>query len=1066
MVKVDKVGFSLFDKLDMQGVLIRDQKKDTLLSAKSFKLRISDLVFSSSSPVIKYVGLDGVTVYLNRTTEKWNYQFLIDLLKSDTSKKSDNIDVKKIDISHLHFVQNDKWVGQTMELNADNLLLNIKSVQGNKINIDQININKPFYLIQSFKGLKPVEVTNKNNSKIKAAINELAFNPTHLNIFVNELQVTRGKFWIEYGDKKPVSYFDVDHIRMNEINASIKQVKFSEDTITAKVESLQVKERSGFVIKKLITKFRFTPKIMEFDSLLLKTNNSTIGNYYAMVYENFGNDFQNYISKVVMKSHLANANVATDDIAYFAPELKNINQKINISSNFIGTVEDFKANDLTAKYNNSFVKGSFSMRGIPDMRQTQIAFKNVSALTNYSDLRKWIPSLNEVKGFPFEALGDFRFKGDFKGTVYDFVTNGAISTKLGLAETQIRLKFPVTGEPSYEGLLNTYHFDAGKLFNLDQVGFVNFKGKIAGSSFKLEKIKTNIDGTIDSIGFNNYTYTNINTNGILQKEAFNGTFRIRDPNVNFISNVEINLKNKVPKFNAVGDLLNANLKALNISNNQIQLTGLLDINFEGDNIDNFTGYAKFLNGKFQGTESEVNFDSFSLSSNTTNGIKNIKIESDDIPGSINGKFNIIHLPASVQYFIQRYFPTYIPAPKNTTANQQFTFEVKTNYIEPYIRLFNKDITGFNNTFISGSLNTDKQNIDLNAKIPFASFKHNMADYAIKDGIIKGKGNIDSLQLKIDAVKFNLTDSLIFTNPVVQIKTSNDISLVSLNANSESVLGEVAFNGYVYTYNDGISINWLPSYFLLNHKKWTIADKGIVNIRESNTSASNFNLSQGIQSFEFSNSSANKNTLQVELKNVILGDITKLLFSYPKLEGITNGKIEMKNILSSFEMSSSLNLDQFSFNNDSIGKTQVNASYKHATGIVPFSIFSPNTTYNLSASGSYNIKDSVNPLDANLFLEHSKFSLVQQFIGGVLTNLDGRANGYIHFGGRIENPYLLGSATFDNASFVVDYTKVKYSIDSGAMIKFTNEGIDFGEMTVLDSKLRKAKFKGKILNQGF
>lgn len=1065
-VKVDKVGFSLFDKLDMQGVLIRDQKKDTLVSAKSFKLRISDLVFSSSSPVIKYVGLDGVTIYLNRSTEKWNYQFLINLMKSDTSKKSDNIDIKKIDISHLHFVQNDKWDGQIMELNADNLLLNIKSVQGNKINIDQININKPYYLIQSFDGLKPVKASTKKEQKIKAVQNELAFNPTHLNIYVNELQVARGKIWIEYGYQKPVSYFDVDHIRMNEINASIKQVKFIEDTITANVESLQVKERSGFVIKKLITKFRFTPKIMEFDSLLLRTNNSTIGNYYAMVYDNFGNDFQNYISKVVMKSHLVYANVATDDIAYFAPELKNINQKINLSSYFLGTVEDFKATDLSAKYKNSFVKGSFSMKGIPDMRKTQIAFNNVNALTNYNDLRKWIPSLNEVKEFPFEALGDFRFKGDFKGTLYDFVTKGAISTKLGLAETQIRLKFPVTGEPSYEGLLNTYHFDAGKLFNLDQVGFVNFKGKIAGSSFNLEKIKTNIDGTIDSIGFNGYTYTNINTNGLLQKGAYNGTFRIKDPNVNFISNVEINLKNKVPKFNAVGDLLNANLKALNITNNQIQLTGLLDINFEGDNIDNFTGYAKFLNGKFQGTESVVNFDAFSLSSNTSNGIKYIKLESDDIQGNIQGKFNIMHLPASVQYFIQRYFPTYIPAPKNTTANQQFSFDLKTNYVEPYIRLFNKDITGFNNVSLNGSLNTDKQNIQLDGKIPFASFKHNLADYAIKDGIISGKGNIDSLKLKIDATKFNLTDSLSFLNPVLQIKTSNDVSLVSLNANSESVLGEVAFNGFVNTYNDGISINWLPSYFLLNHKKWTIADKGIVNIRESNTSASNFNLSQGIQSFEFSNSTSSKNTLQVELKNVILGDITKLLFPYPKLEGITNGKIEMKNILSNFEMSSSLNLDQFSFNSDSIGKTQINASYKHATGIVPFSIFSPNTTYNLSASGTYNIKDSVNPLDANLFLEHSKFSLVQQFIGGVLTNLDGRANGYIHFGGRIENPYLLGSASFDNASFVVDYTKVKYNIDSGAVIRFTNEGIDFGEMTVFDTKNRKAKFKGKILNQGF
>ena len=32
-----------------------------------------------------------------------------------------------------------------------------------------------------------------------------------------------------------------------------------------------------------------------------------------------------------------------DDIAYFAPALKNINQKINTSFNFIGTVDDFKA---------------------------------------------------------------------------------------------------------------------------------------------------------------------------------------------------------------------------------------------------------------------------------------------------------------------------------------------------------------------------------------------------------------------------------------------------------------------------------------------------------------------------------------------------------------------------------------------------------------------------------------------------------------------------------------------------------------------------------------------------
>ena len=1063
-VKVERVSFSLFDKLDMQNVLIKDQKKDTLLYAHSFKLRLSDLVFSSADPIIKYIGLEGATIYLNRTTEKWNYQFIVDYF-ADTTKKSSKLDVKKVDITRLHLVQNDKWLGEITELNADNILADIKSIQDKKIIIDQVNINKPYYLIQSFNGLKPIK--NKEAVKeTKSAQNELYFNPTHLNITVNDLQVTNGKIWIEYGYKRPLNYFDGEHIRMQELNASINNIHFNEDTITAKVNSLRLKERSGFEIKKLTTAFKLTPKIMEFNQLLLKTNKSLVGPYYAMLFNDFKEDFKNYNHKVIMKSHLVNASVATDDIAYFAPELSNLDQKANITCHFLGTVDQFEAKDLTAKYNNSFVSGSFSMKGIPDMRNTQIAFLNVNAKTNYSDLGNWIPTLKNIKEFPFNALGDLQFKGDFNGTLYDFVTKGSIGTKMGLAETQIRLKFPETGEPTYEGLLNTYHFDAGKLFNIKSLGYINFKGKIAGSSFKLDKIKTNIEGSIDSVGFNNYTYTNIYTNGTLQKGAFNGTFRIKDPNINFISNIELDFRNKKPRINAVGDLLSANLKQLNISNNQIQLTGLLDINFEGDDIDNFTGFAKFFNGKLKGTESVVNFDSLSLESTTKNGIKNIKFSSDDIQATINGKFNILHLPASVQYFMQRYFPTYIPAPKNTPANQQFSIDIKTNYFEPYIRLFNKDITGFNNIAITGSINTDKQVIGLKGKIPFASFKYNWADYAVRDGLITGNGNIDSLHLKLEATQFNLTDSFSFTKPVIQINTSKDISSVAIDANSESALERLSLKGFVHTYTDGLSINWLPSFFLLNHKKWDIDEKGMLSIRESNTSATNLRFSQGIQEFIFSNSNVDNNALQLELKNVILGDITKLFFKYPRLEAITNGKIQLKNILKDFEMKASLNLDQFSFNSDSIGITQVNASYQNSKGIVPFEFTCPNSEYNLSASGAYNIRDSINPLDATLYLKHSKFSLVQQFIGGVLNNLDGKANGSIHFGGRIENPVLLGAASLENASFVVDYTKVKYKIDSGANIKFTNEGIDFGNMTVSDKLNHKANFKGKILNQGF
>ena len=76
--------------------------------------------------------------------------------------------------------------------------------------------------------------------------------------------------WIENGFNQASTYFDGEHIRMKEINATIRRASFIEDTIKANA-SLRVKEQSGFEIKKLTTQFRMTPEIMEFSNFLLKT---------------------------------------------------------------------------------------------------------------------------------------------------------------------------------------------------------------------------------------------------------------------------------------------------------------------------------------------------------------------------------------------------------------------------------------------------------------------------------------------------------------------------------------------------------------------------------------------------------------------------------------------------------------------------------------------------------------------------------------------------------------------------------------------------------------------------
>ena len=77
-VSIDHVSFSLFNRMHLEGVLIEDRQKDTLLYAGDLKLRITDWFFFKKEAVIKYVGLENAIVKFQRTDSVWRQQFIFD----------------------------------------------------------------------------------------------------------------------------------------------------------------------------------------------------------------------------------------------------------------------------------------------------------------------------------------------------------------------------------------------------------------------------------------------------------------------------------------------------------------------------------------------------------------------------------------------------------------------------------------------------------------------------------------------------------------------------------------------------------------------------------------------------------------------------------------------------------------------------------------------------------------------------------------------------------------------------------------------------------------------------
>jgi hypothetical protein len=1073
-VSVKHVSFSLFNRFNIEGVMVKDLQKDTLLYAGKLKVRVSDWFFFKDRIELKYLGLEDVYIRQYRKDSIWNHQFLIDYFsgKPDTTNKPKStnnkggiqLDLQKIDFKNLHYVSNDLWIGAKMDISVASLQLEAKKIdlKTGFFHINTVELDKPVYAAYDFEGLRPPRQKKK---KIRKP-GEMYFNAGDIVFKVDSISIKNGTFINDVETEHEVyKHFDGQHLQFRKINGSISNFTFIKDTIKAKV-LLATKERSGFEVKKLQANFRFTPTIMEFKRLDLQTNKSRLSDYYAMQFNEFNDDMADYIDKVVMDIDFKNSSIHTDDIAFFAPELKDLKHEATISGKAKGTVSNFKVSNLFLKTaTNTFLNGDIAMKGLPDIEKTVIDFTSRNFQTSYKDALSFAPDIKTVTSPNLAALGNIQYKGNFKGTIRQFVTDGVFSTGLGGFSTTIAMKLPQKGAASYTARLVTRQFDLGAFLNEGALGLINFDGKVNGSGLALNDLKTTINGVFSRLDFNGYSYANVASNGTFQRKQYEGSLEIEDPNINLTSSLRIDLRNEQPKFNVLGDIGSSNFRKLNFTNDQFQLSGLFDLDFSGKNIDEFLGSAKIFNAVLLHDGVKLNFDSLSVQSRFENNKKILTAQSNNLNAEVSGEFTLLDLPNSFQAFLSRYYPSYIQAPKTTPKNQNFEFSIKTDDVSDYLRVTDKRLSGLNYALITGRVSTIDTIFSFVADVPDFGYD----GYRLNAAKITGAGNMDKLQLSSNIELITIDDSTTFPNTTIEITSANDVSDVTLKTRASNTLNELDFNAKVYTLADGVRINFKPSSFVLNDKKWLLEKEGEIVILRNFVDAKNVRFTQGEQEIVVETEEeegGNTSNLIVKLRNIILGDFMPLITKEPRMEGLASGQVILRDFFGKFNADAILVADQFRLDNDSVGLVNLTAAYSSVTGKVGFTVKSPNDNYNFTADGSYDTKDSLGtPLATNLNLVNTKINLLNRLLGGLFSDIKGLATGNISLNGDPESPQLLGKIKLKKAGLRVDYTKVYYEIDSAAF-EFNDGVIDFGQFVINDTLGNRGIVKGKLYQRRF
>ena len=1066
-VAIRHVSFALFNRMNLEGTLIRDQKKDTLLFADQVKVRITDWFFLKDELVLKYIGLDDAYINLTRKDSIWNYQFLADYFSpsnpSVKKKSSLKFDLKKVDFNNVRFVQNDLWVGRKMDVRIGALQLDAEvfNLQEKAITISKLDIDRPYFEMSDFDGFRGFRIKKKRIRNDSA----LYFNAGDFMLKVNSLNIKNGTFISDNSNKPALAHFDGSHLRFEKINGSFNNFSFIKDTIRATI-NIATKERSGLDVKKLKTVLKLTPEILEFANLELVTPKSRLQNYFAMRFTDFNEDFKTFIKDVSMEAKFANTSLHSDDIAYFAPQLRTWNRSIALWGNARGTVENLTAKKVFMQIGSgTTVSGDIKVVGLPDINKTVFNFTSGELRTNYRDATTFIPAIKNVNVPSIASLGNMQFRGNFNGTISDFRTKGNFSTGLGAFNADIAMKIPKTGSPVYSGKIVTRQFNIGKFLVVKNMGNVTFNGSIKGVGLDLNSLRTSVTGNIEQLAYNDYLYKNINVEGTFQRKQFEGTVKIDDQNLNLFTTVKMDFRSKQPVFNVLGDLANSNFKKLGFSNRQLQISGLFDLNFSGNNIDQFLGSIKVFNANLLHDSTRLNFDSLTLQSRFEEGRRMLSLASNEFDAKIEGVYNIFDLPDNFQVFLNKYYPAYINAPRRTPKDQVFSFELTTRNIEGYTQLLDKNITGFSNSKISGNINTPDTLFELDADVPFFAYKN----YKFNNIAFKGNGDLDELTIDGDIGNISVSDSTNFPATKIKIVSKKDVSELSLNTRASNTLNELNFNATVYTFFDGVKIHLKPSDFVINDKRWALEQEGELVVRKNFVSADNIRFTQGEQVIEAETTfdeDFDQTNLVLKLKNLVIADFAPFITKNPRLEGLASGDVTLKDFFGNFKVEANIQANEFRLDNDSVGIVNLSGLFNSKTGMITYNVISPNELYNFNADGTFNLNDSTGqPLALNVNLKNTRINFVNKFLYTVFTDVEGLASGQIKLSGNPTRPTLIGRVKVRNASLLVNFTKVRYTIDSATFL-FTENMINFGNFTMKDKYGNTGIAEGRMYQRGF
>ncbi len=873
--------------------------------------------------------------------------------------------------------------------------------------------------------------------------------PEHIFFWKAELEDV--DFTYEYRDSLPrtIKGMDYDYLQIRNIDAQVNHLLIVDDSLSGRIKTLSATEKSGFELKNFESDFIISYTVMEFNQFKLKSAHSTAEGSVKFDYSSY-QDLSYFEDSVYFNGTIKKSALWLDELWVFSEDLKGLNAQARIAGTFNGRLKDFRGKNVLMEWGQkSKLAGDIHLTGLPRTKNLGYELHLKSLQTDAADIEA-IPAYPFDRGIKMsvpkeiKALQTMTFEGAINGTLDSIETSGKFSSSMGDFTANLKLTYEERlSDYVYEGTVNCNDLWLGKIIQVKpKLGKVSGEVYLQGQSFDRNKIEAYIQGKITKIELDDYPYSNIDASGTIARNVYNGKFTVSDPNIQLIFNGFADLSKLNSRFDFAASIQNMNLNALRFvkRDEPIVISAEINSEFTGTTIDNLFGQIECSEATIAYGNDVYSIDDFLLEAEGSAYERKINLYSNLLDARIKGAFKLEELPEGIADLLSKYLPAYTLLKSSSKAAgfiQNFAFDIQIKDIDVLQKLYFPFLEIEKGSHISGKLDTQREFIQLNAKIPEIT----VSGIRIKKVDINSTADNRNLGFKCSARKVEVNDSIYFNYVSLNseaIRDSMDVHLLWASRNDLEE-ADAQLNTRLNFYSDTISAHLLPSILLVKDTLWKVNDDNELIFSKNKLEVKNlfFVHNQEFIRADGIISQNPKDELDLILDNFRLENLNPFIPEEDiSIGGYTKGIVTVSNVFENPLLSANLELNKFKVNNDVIGDGNLRSKWdpeKNSIEVNGFIGMEKVKKVDFYGFIYPNKTDDVFDLTCNL--KNLRIDILKPYVSDIFSNITGLLDGKINVTGSPSKPVLDGELSFDKRTFVtVDVLNTKYQVLDKVILK--------------------------------